>query len=993
MNNKNLRKSLLFFAVFLTSLSAAMAQFTASGRVTDLEGEGLVGATVVVVGQSGRGTTTDVDGNFRIEVPGASGQLSVFYTGFRTVTVEVSAGASSAIEISMEEDYAGLDEVVVTGLATNVKRSNLANSVATISSKELTGVTTQSTMDGALYGKFRGAEIKANSGAPGGGMSVRLRGVTSIFGNQQPLYIVDGVFINNDAISLGTNIVTQAAAGGNASNTQDDASNRIADIDPEDIETIEILKGASAAAIYGSRAAGGVVIITTKRGRAGDTRVTLSQSIGFSQPLRLLGMRDWDLGLVTSEFGSADSLLFLQNGLTDYEKELYDNRPLSMTTRVDASGGNERTNFFIGATYKNEDGLVDNTGYEKISGRLNLGHRFNDWLDVYMTNNYINSTADRGFFNNSNTNATIGYAAAFTRPWYKLTPEPGSEDYPAIDDVGSNILETVALVTNRENINRYIGGATFNVKLWSNERQELKAVVRGGLDQYTLRTTSIFPQNLSYFRDEGTLGGVSISGSTINTNTNLWGFLVYTIGTANNLTLRSQLGATVDDFNQNTVITTASDLNGSQTNVDQSGSVATFQRRFPQKDRGVFFQQEVNWRDLVVATVGIRADKSTNNGDPNKLYYYPKANAAFNLHEMDNWGVDVLSQAKLRVAYGQSGRFSNFNDRFNAMDGTFIGNSGGLYTNVLRGNSDVGPERQSELEFGTDLGFFKNRLVIDVTYYIKSIDDLLLRAQIPTSTGYTTQVLNAGALENRGIEIGLDATPVRGAFTWNTAVSFWKNQSEVTRLDVPDFNLGGFAASLGQYRIQEGESATQIVGTYEEGCTDCDPDGDGFKVYGNAEPDFNMSFINTLMYRNFELNFLFHWKNGGDAINLSTFLYDLGKLTWDYDDTGLDPDDILTNGPYRLAETDKGNAGPWIEDASYFRLREVGLYYNIPRSVFNDKLGLRLGVSGRNVLNFFDYNSYDPEVSNFGNNVLANSVEVTPFPSAKRWNFHLTANF
>ena len=1009
MKNKILNKSLLLLTLLLMGAQAAIAQFTVTGRVTDAKGEGLIGATVAIV-RAQRGTVTDVDGKYRLEVPGSAATLAIAYTGYKTINLQVTS-ANPMADVMMEEDYAGLDEVIVTGLATNVKRSNLANSVATINAKELTGVTSQSTMDGALYGKFRGAEIRANSGAPGGGFSVRLRGVTSIFGNQQPLYIVDGVFINNDAITLGTNIVSEAAAGGNASNTQDDASNRIADLDPEDIENIEILKGASAAAIYGSRAAGGVVIITTKKGRSGETRVTLSQTLGFSQPLQLLGIRGgWTEQKIADEFyapgddetpdqtaareaaKAAAQQLFRDNGVIDYEKELYDHRPLAATTRVDVSGGSDKTSFFIGGTYKNEGGLVNNTGYEKISGRLNIGHRFNDWLDIYVTNNYINSTADRGFFNNSNTNTTIGYAHAFTRPWINLFPDENGV-YPA-SPAGSNILETVALVKNRENVNRYIGGATANLRLFHNEHNELKAVLRAGLDQYTLRTTSLFPRQLTYYRSPGTLGGVSISGTTINTNTNLWGFLVYTLTTDGGMTFRTQGGLTAEDFNQNTVVTTATGLNGSQSNVDQAGAVAAFQRRFPQKDRGVFLQQEVNWHDRIIGTVGVRADKSTNNGDANKLYYYPKANLALNIHEFDFWNKESkLSLAKLRIAYGQSGRFANFDDRFNLTAGTFIGTNSGVYTEVNRGNLDVGPERQSELEFGTDLGFFKNRLNFDITYYIKSIDDLLLRAEIPQSTGFVRQVLNAGALKNQGIEIGLDATPFRGDFSWNTGINFWKNKSEVTRLDIPAFNLGGFAASLGQYRIQEGKSATQIVGTYEEGCTDCDPDGDGFKVYGNAEPDFNMSFNNALSYKNWELNFLFHWKKGGDAINLSTLLWDLAQMTWDYDDKTLDPTGQLANGPYRVSTFSAGNAGPWIEDAGYFRLREVGLYYTIPRSAFKDKCSLRLGVSGRNLLNFFDYNSYDPEVSNFGNNVLANAVEVTPFPSAKRFNFHLTANF
>jgi TonB-linked SusC/RagA family outer membrane protein len=993
MKYKILRRSLLLLPLLFAGFQAAIAQFTVTGRVTDANGEGLPGATVAVVGAT-RGTTSDVEGRYRLEVPGTSATLAIAYTGYKTVNVQVTS-ANPVVDVIMEEDFAGLEEVIVSGLATNVKRSNLANSVATISSKELTGVTNQSTMDGALYGKFRGAEIRANSGAPGGGFSVRLRGVTSIFGDQQPLYVVDGIFVNNDAVTLGTNVVSEASGGGNASNTQDDASNRIADLDPEDIESIEILKGASAAAIYGSRAAGGVVVITTKKGKPGETRINLSQTFGISQPISLLGMRNWTADLVESEFGSADRATFEQNGLTDYEKELYDNRPLAFTTRVDVSGGGDKTTFFIGGTYKNEGGLVDNTGYEKIAGRLNIGHRFNNWLDVYVTNNYINSTADRGFFNNSNTNTTIGYAHAFTRPWLNLFPETPGGDYPAVPSVGSNIMETVELVTNRENINRYIGGATVNWRLWHNDNNELKAVVRAGLDQFTLRTTSIFPQNLSYYREPGTLGGVSVSGTTVNTNTLLWGFLVYTVTTPSNMTFRTQLGLTGENFDQNTVLTTATGLNGSQTSLDQSSAVSVFQRQYPQKDRGFFAQQEFNWKDRLIATIGVRGDKSTNNGDADKLYFYPKANAAINLHEFDNLinKGGTLSLAKLRVAYGQSGRTPKFDDRFSPLAGTFIGTSSGLFTVSQRGNSEVGPERQKELEFGTDLGFFKNRLVFDITYYIKEIDDLLLRANVAQSTGYTTQVLNAGALRNNGIEIGLDATPVRGAFTWNTGVSFWKNQSEVTRLDVPAFNLGGFALSLGQYRIEEGLSATTIVGTVPKDCADC-PAGATYKVYGNAEPDFNMSFTNSLLWEEWELNFLIHWKNGGDGINLSTLLWDLGQLTWDYDDKTLDPTGQMGNGPYRVSQwTGNSNSQPWIEDAGYVRLREVGLYYNIPRRMFDDKCSMRIGLSGRNLLNFFDYNSYDPEVSNFGNNVLANTVEVTPFPSSKRYNFHLSVSF
>ena len=999
---KRIFNILLVMFAMLTSIGVhdLSAQFVASGTVVDNLGEPLIGVSVLIKGAT-VGTVTDLDGRFNIDCPGTAAILTFSYVGY--VTVEQSVDETSTnLRVVLESGSTELEEVIVTGLATSVKRSNLANSVATLDEKQLTGVSTQPTLDAAMSGKLLGSDIRMNSGAPGGGMSVKFRGVTSIFGDQQPLYIIDGIIIDNSIVSLGTNIVSEAAGGGNTSSNQDDASNRIADIDPEDIESVEVLKGASAAAIYGSRAAGGVVIIKTKRGTAGEgAKVTFSQTIGLASPTRLLGMRGWTEDKVREVYGESEVERFRANGITDYEKELYDNQSLLSTSRLEIYGGTLKSRYLVAATYKNDDGIVDNTGYEKASIRMNVGHRFNEWLDIDVTSNYINSKANRGFFNNGNTNTTIGYALAFTRPWDKLQADE-SGNYPANPRVGSNVLETVALVENQERINRFLGSATMNIQLISRQSHSLKLALQGGLDQYTLRTTSLFPQSLSFYRDPTSLGGVSISGSTVNTVTNIQAFLVDTWYPTDNITVRTQLGVTQFDFDQNTVITTATGLNGSQSSLDQAEAVSVYQNREPQQDKGFFGQVEFNFADQFIVTAGIRGDKSSNNGDANKLYYYPKANLAVNLHEFAFWGDGgFISQLKLRGAYGEAGRFANFEDRFNAYDGTLIQMNSGLETNILRGNTDVGPERQKELEVGTDIRFWRDRVGFEFNYYNKAVDDLLLRAEVPTSTGFTRQVLNAGELKNTGFEIGVNIRPLNpeSKVYWEAQFNFWKNQSEVTRLDIPAFNLGGFAASLGQYRIQQGKSATQIVGTYNPedcttgDCSDLDPDGDGFRVYGDAEPDFNLSWNNTLSFFNFDFSFLLHWKQGGSGVNLSTLLYDLSGTTWDYDETTLDPTGAQVNGDYRTSQWFAGNVAPWIEKTTYVKLREIGLYYNLPTPVFNGKGKLRFGVSGRNLINIFDYNSYDPEVSNFGGNVLANTIEVTPFPYNKQINFHFRATF
>lgn len=261
-----LPKSSLLVLLCLCSTLALFAQQNITGKIRDaVSGKPIPGVTVRVP-NTNKGTITDTDGNYTLSVATGTTSLTVSYTGYKTRTVNLTPG-NNVINLSLEEDFARLDEIVVTGLATNVKRSNLANAVATISGTELNGVAPAQTFDAALSGKVPGAMITANSGAPGGGISVKMRGITSVFGNSQPLYVVDGIFFNNSSIPAGLNDVTGAATSGSPNN-QDNPSSRIADLNPEDIENIEILKGASAAAMYGAKAAAGVVIITTKKGKS-----------------------------------------------------------------------------------------------------------------------------------------------------------------------------------------------------------------------------------------------------------------------------------------------------------------------------------------------------------------------------------------------------------------------------------------------------------------------------------------------------------------------------------------------------------------------------------------------------------------------------------------------------------------------------------------------------------------------------------------------------
>ena len=415
--NQSIYKMCCAFLIAFMGVFSMQAQFTSTGVVTDGSGEALIGVSIVVKGTT-IGTVSDIDGSYSLNCPTDPATLVYSYIGYQDVEKVVGSG-DGRMSIVLADESTTLDEVVVSGLATTVKRSNLANSVASISSKELTGVTTQNTVDGALYGKFKGADIRANSGAPGGGFSIRLRGVTSVNLNQQPVYIIDGVFIDNSTFSLGTDIVTSAAGGGNTATNQDDASNRVADLIPEDIESIEILKGASAAAIYGVGGAGGVVVINTKQGKYNQKNtVRFNQTVGVSTPITLLGDRGWDAAKVEEVFGADEAARFNANGVQDYESIIFADDPALQTiSDLSFMGGSDRTRYFVSGTYRNQDGLVPNTGYEKASARLNLTQKLTDKFDIGLSTTYIYGDADRGLFNNSNSNTTVGYGLAFTRPW------------------------------------------------------------------------------------------------------------------------------------------------------------------------------------------------------------------------------------------------------------------------------------------------------------------------------------------------------------------------------------------------------------------------------------------------------------------------------------------------------------------------------------------------------------------------------------------------
>ncbi|MBC9914204.1 SusC/RagA family TonB-linked outer membrane protein [Chitinophaga varians] len=995
-----LPKSGMLVLLCLCSTLALFAQQNISGRIKDAtHGNAIPGATVRVP-NSNKGTITDMDGKYTISIPATVSKLIVSYTGYKTQTVAIPPGATT-LNITLEEDFARLDEIVVTGLATNIKRSNLANAVATISGKELNGVAPAQTFDAALSGKVPGALITANSGAPGGGISVKLRGITSVFGNSQPLYVVDGVFFNNSSIPAGLNDVTGAATSGNPNN-QDNPSSRIADLNPEDIENIEVLKGASAAAMYGAKAAAGVIVITTKKGKAGKTRVTFNQEVGFAKVRHLVGVRQFTAETAADLGGSASSTdpdviaaraamkaqfeaAKAAGKIYDYEKEMFGQTGLILNTGVALSGGSEKTTFYLAGNRRQENGIVKGTGYFNNSFRLNVDHKINDRLSVGVTTNYINSSSDRGVTNNDNNGVSLGVALSTTPGFVELHPNAIGE-YPRNAFAASNPIETRDKMMNNEGVNRFVGGGNIEYRIQQSNHSSTKVAVRAGVDYFNLKTIAVFPRDLQF--EEKAQQGHSIQGNTNNINTNLLGFVANTWTPNEKISLTSTAGATLETGYLDNIVTVATNLVSGQTNLDASGNTSTRQFRQKYRDNGIFAQEDLSLMDAFTISAGVRFDRSTNNGDYLKYYVFPKGAFSWNISKMPFWHVDKVDNLKVRIAYGQSGNVPPYGSKFTGMIGSNIGGFPGVLVDNLLGNPNIKPERQSELETGIDFSLFNGRVALEATYYNKRIYDVLLRHATPSSTGYATEWKNSGDLTNSGVELGLTVIPVNTTnFKWTSNINWWRNRSKMTKLIIPPYAIGAFGASLGTFYLEEGQPVTQIKGIVDN----------QLKLIGNSEPKFQMSFYNDLTFlKNFSVRFLIHWKKGGDNLNLSQLLNDGGATSPDYDD--------LINGVKAGVYRPGAGAGVYVQDASYVRIREIGLYYNVPLKNTKTIKGIRLGVSANNFFTWTKYIGYDPEVSNFGSNTittaqsrgsngLSTGVDVMPFPSNKRASFHLGIDF
>ncbi len=952
---------------------------TITGKVVDEAGGPVPGAVVNVTGTE-QTVMTDENGTFTLEgAPQKEVKLKVSGDTFADTTLTVALGVS---EVEAKLSFEPTEQILITGRAPQIVRQNLANGSSRVDGKDLTRVTAQ-TVDDAMSGKVAGANIQRNSGAPGGGMQVSLRGVSTINAQSSPLYVIDGVIVSNVAIPSGISAVTGSTRGSNASSDQDNQVNRIADINPNDIENVEILKGASAAALYGSKAANGVVIITTKRGKRGDRpRVSVTQQVGLAVMSNSLGSRKFEtVEEAVEAFGPNAANMFVEGQTYNHEKELFGRADVARETVASISGGLKNTSYFGSFLVRDEPGILHGTGYQKQSARVGFTQDFGERVTFGVSTNVLHADTSRGMTQNDNANVSHYMVLPSTPSFLNL--KPGADGvFPRNPFVGpgTNPLQTVALMKDSEEIWRIIGALNANVRAIDTLEHGLTFNGTVGLDFFEQENDLMFPPDL-YFEPEDKLAGTSLDGNHENRNLNANVSTSYRFSPAGkSWKSASTFGVAMEERRLDSLYVIARNLTAGLENVDAGTNVDLTENRVLVRERGAYAQEEVLLLDEKLAlTAAVLAEQSSANGDSGALFFYPKGQVAYNFAKTGRF--DTL---RVRGSYGETGNQPLYGQKFTPYNAR--GAVEGLPTLTVAGrigDPNIEPERQREFELGVDLAGYDDRVVVEATGYTKHISNLIMERATAPSTGFVTEFFNGGSMRNDGAELMLQVKPVVSKpFTWTSRTIFTKNKSKITSLPVPAFVSGGFGTGLGSFQIEEGASATQIVGNR--------PTADGgveVVKLGDTEPDFRMSFVNNFDIGPFELGSLWDWQKGSDVINLTRLLYDLGSNTADFEE----------NGMARLAAWDGGsNAAVYIEDASFLKLREVSLSYTLPEAAVKH-LGpmnsARVSVSGRNLLTFSNYSGLDPEVSNFGNQPIGRNIDVAPYPASRSFWFSVTADF
>ena len=979
-----------------------------SGVVKDETGEPVIGANVVVKGTT-NGTVTDMNGRYSLEVP-EGGVLQISYIGYNTQ--EVKVGSGDVVNVSLRADSEALDEVVVSGYGT-VKKSDLTGAVGSVQMKDVSQVGITSA-DRALQGQIAGVQVNARTGQPGESMMIRVRGSNSLAGGNEPLYVIDGMPVEK----------------------------MNSDINPEDILSMEVLKDASSTAIYGSRGANGVVMITTKRGRTGDTVLEYNGYVGVSslrKKLDLLGKDDYIamVNEVSQNDGNGIAITSEQAALlpnNDWQDLAYQTA-LTHSHQVSVSGGTDKTKLYSSLNYMNQEGIIKGSDYNRFALRINGDQKLARNLSLnasiaysYGTQNTANSNAD-GW-------GAIAYTAMVMAPIQELRDADGKytnfsgTPWGGTNPVGmaelyKNKTVNSRLLANMSLIYEIIDGLTFRV----NAGAEVNA---GSSDRY-------IPIGLS--------AGGKLDGDASKSKSNYYtiineNILTYDKRFNKNHALNLMGGVTFQTYQYN-------DLGGSGTgflrdvyetnNLGVASTPGTPSSGYSDYRMASFLgRANYNLMERYLLTVTARYDGSSKFSKNHKFAFFPSAALAWRLSE-ENFmqDIDWLSNLKLRASIGQTGNQSISPYQTFAR----LGTSGPIFGDgkdigfglSSMANDDLKWETTTQTDIGVDFGFFSNRLNIGFDYYWKQTRDLLYNATLPPSSGYSSMLRNLGRIDNKGFEISINTINMKGKVNWTTNLNITSNRSivkdlgsdvygnKIQRIDAPigggnwfplfvgkaPFQLYGYEIE-GIYQTDEearlnGE-ATKKAGDYRYKDTDGKAGittGDK-TIIANTQPKFTFGLTNIINWNNFELSFLLIGSVGGDIVNeFNKSITNIGgtwnirKDVWENHWTPENP-----NAKYARASVATKDylafgdpSSVWVENGSYLRFKDIKLAYTLPSQWFagSRKPNISVYLSGQNLITITSYSHYDPEAS--WTSSAVNGWDRGVYPSAKSFTLGLQVKF
>lgn len=953
--------SCLLVFIFFGFTAHAQSDYELKGNVVDDLGSPIPGVTVQIE-NTNYGAITNFDGNYSLKANLDAGSYKLVFRSLGLTTQEIILSLDSQAEvvndIVITADILGLDAVVVTGVGALTAKKQIGNTISTVEGLD---IAQSGSLDitGGLSGKLAGIQVTQNSGDPAGGISVRLRSASTVNGSSDPLYIIDGVIVNNKS----TNVLNVTSV----------VQNRLSDISPQDIDRIEVIKGAAAAAIYGSRASNGVVQIFTKKGKTGEPLITISSSVNFNS-LR----KKRDFNQEPFDWVSGDISILDKEAVTryDYQDMVFENST-GTDNYVSISGGKENTNYFVSFSYLDNDGILKGTDFEREGGRIRINQKINDWASASF-GTYISTS-------NSNDKPNGGYGSGvlqtilFTNN--KINPAQDADgNYPNMTFY-PNILEYIETFDFQQKNNRVISDLQIN--LTPMEGLKLNYIL--GYDNAESIGSTYVP--ISTNTDVlGRAGNTSISTKQLNSDLNA----NYSKYFGDNIKSTTSVGFSwqSDETNLRSISGTGLALGVKTTNG--AASISTNENRSERTFWGGFLQQTFGFNNKLFLTGAIRLDGSSVFGKDERNQFYPKASMSYLASEEDFWKEsveDIFSSFKLRAAWGQAGNLTAIGpfDRLSNYSAISIDGSSGLIAPTKLGNPDLKPERQTELEFGVDMALLNNKIGVELTYYKQDIEDLLLARTLSPSTGARSRIENIGTMTNKGFEVLITATPIQTIdFGWSITGTYSSNKNEVNNIEGEQFPIGNFDFSVAKNGnplgvFYQGFYARNSDGSLlltpsglpqrEKGSIDVngnpvsERDGSGqpsganlSKVIGDPNPDYIASLINEVNYKDFSFRIQFDAVQGVDVLSWDK------RMFYRFGGGPASASELVGNDVRGTGATKFGIAEAYIEDGSYIKLREISASYLLEKPLKGIN-SVRFTLTGRNLFSIDNFSSYDPEVN------------------------------